>query len=258
MGIKIQSKSCPNCGANIKFDINDNSTICDYCGSQIQIEHQKRPIYVHNMNINVKHDHVKIEGLEDATINTLYINKGSEIFKWLLKGLIASIVLIWGLAATFIGVPIYGILLLIAGVLIIVPSTTKIFFKKFWIKLAIVSILVVVGFFGSVFNTYKIPAEFQGKYVSDTTDMTVEIKGNKIIVNDNGKITKEDIYCWEETYGTISYYNIKVNNGEYNFRLMHKGNTKYKFYNIIRYGNPENYFYNVKNEDDYVHFDGDE
>lgn len=258
MGIKIQSKSCPNCGANLKFDINDDSTICEFCGSQIQIEHQKRQLYVENMNINVKHDHVKIEGLEGATVNRLYINKNGEIFKWILKGLIAINLLIVGIPFTFTGVPIFGILLVLAGILTLVPSVSKIFFKKFWVKVAIVSTFTIIGSFFGVMNIYKIPAEFQGKYVSDTTNMTVEIKGNKIIVNDNGKITKEDIYCWEETYGTISYYNIKVNNGEYNFRLMHKGNRKYKFYNVVRYGNPENYFYNEKNADKYVHFEGDE
>lgn len=258
MGIKITSKSCPNCGANLKFDINDDTTICSYCGSQIQIEHQKRPVYVHKMNINIKGNYARIDGLEGATINSLYINKGGEIFKWISKTIIAIIVIILGLAFSFTAIPIFGILLIVAGILTLIPSTTKVFFNNFKIKLVIVSFLTVIGFFGGIMNIYKIPAQFQGKYVSDTTNMTVEIKGNTIIVNDNGKITKERIYCWEETYGTISYYNIKVNNGEYNFRLMFKGNTKYKFYDVIRYGNPENYFYNVKHEDDYFHFEGDE
>lgn len=258
MKLSIKSKSCPNCGANLKFDINDDTTICSYCGSQIEIEHQKRPIYVHNMNINVKNGYARIEGLEGATIHRIYINKGSEVFKWISKGLISIIILIFGLAFTFTSNPLFGLMMLAAAVLILVPSTSKIFFNRFITKVSIVSLLTVVGFFGSVLNIHKLPSQFQGKYISDTTSMTVEIKGNQIIVNDNGKITKETIYCWEETYGTISYYNIKVNNGEYNFRLMHKGNTKYKFYNVVRYGNPENYFYNVKHQEDYFHYDDDE
>ena len=68
----------------------------------------------------------------------------------------------------------------------------------------------------------------------------------------------ENIYCWKETYGVISYYNIKVNNGEYNFRLVYEGNLKYRFYDIVRYGQPHNFFYNVKHKDDYAHFDEDE
>lgn len=253
MGISIKSKSCPNCGANLKFDINDDITICSYCGSQIEIEHQKRPIYVHNMNINVKNGYARIEGLEGATINRIYINKGGEVFKWISKGIISVIVLILGMAFSFISNPLFGIMLLLAGILILIPSTNKVFARRFSVKVILVCVLTVIGFFGGIFSTYKLPSQFQGKYISDTTNMTVEIKGNQIIVNDNGKITKESIYCWEETYGTISYYNIKVNNGEYNFRLMHKGNTKYKFYDIIRYGNPENYFYNVNHQNDYFH-----
>ncbi len=33
MKIRLIQKSCPNCGANLKFNVNDESVTCDYCGT---------------------------------------------------------------------------------------------------------------------------------------------------------------------------------------------------------------------------------
>ena len=82
-----------------------------------------------------------------------------------------------------------------------------------------------------------------------------DIKGNKIIVNDDGHVVKEELYTWSETYGHIVYYNIKVNNGEYNFRICVNPSKGYQFFQAERSWSNKgmHYFYNTKNKtDEYV------
>lgn len=236
MKIRLIQKSCPNCGANLKFNVNDESVTCDYCGTYVLIEHQKE-----NMDIPIK------------TPNTqkIYVNKITEILKWVSRCIISFMLLVLGLAICSFSNPLYGIILIVAGIISILPSTLKLFGGIVYVKIAIISILFLIGFFGGIMNSYELPNEFQGKYVSDTTNLTIEIKGNIIIVNDNGDITKEKIYTWDETYGHFTYYNIKVDNGEYNFRIVDHGGVEYQFYQRPGdYGQPMHYFYNTKNETD--------
>lgn len=48
--MKIDSKVCPNCGANLKFNLNNDTTKCLYCNSIIKISNNKNDIN----NINDK------------------------------------------------------------------------------------------------------------------------------------------------------------------------------------------------------------
>lgn len=235
MVIQIRSKNCPNCGGNLRFDINDLTTICPYCGSQILIEHYRTPG----------------DDIENSK-NKLYVNTTAELCKWLAKAIIGSIIITLGFFWMFATNPIFGIMIMIAGVFAITPIKGKNFQKKLYIKIFIILAVVLFGLIGGAAGFYEIPSKFRGKYVSDTTNMTVEIRGNTITVNDNEKITKERIYCWEETYGTISVINIKVNNGEYNFRLQYVGDTEYKFYESEHYGKIDHYFYNIKNKEKFI------
>lgn len=234
--MKLIYKTCPNCGANLKFNVNDESVTCDYCGTFVLIEHEKQKM---NKPIELKN------------AQRIYVNKISEILKWVSRGIISSMLIILGLAFCAISIPISGIIMFIAGILAIIPPTFKIFARMVYVKIALIAVLAMFGFFAGVFCAYDLPNEFQGKYVSDTTNLTVEIKGNTIIINDNGEITKEKIYTWEETYGHFTYHNIKVNNGEYNFRIVNHGDVDYKFYlRNGQHGGPVHYFYNTKKETD--------
>lgn len=239
MEVFLINKKCPNCGANLKFGFSDVSVTCEYCDTHVLIEHQKSNTYKTSSNPNER---------------IIYVNKTTEILKWMSRILIGAMISIFGMAIASFSSPIYGGMLIVAGILAMLPYSLKIFHGHIYVKIAMVTILAVVGFLFGVFNSYDIPKEFQGKYVSETTNLTVEIRGNKIIVNDNGHIVKEKIYSWKETYGHIEYYNIKVNNGEYNFRICINPGKGYQFYQREKdWGSRGlHYFYNTKHQNDYV------
>ncbi|MBO5348587.1 MAG: hypothetical protein J6A89_02025 [Clostridia bacterium] len=236
MEIRLIQKRCPNCGANIKFKLDDKSATCAYCGTFVLIEYKKENMY---------------NPINEQNAKRIYVNKTAEILKWLSYGIVSCLLIIVGLAICSFSNPIYGIILILAGIISILPLKLKIFNKLPYLKSAIIAVFAFIGFFGGMFNSYELPTEFQGKYISDTTDLIVEIKGNTIIVNDDGNITKEKIYTWDETYGHITYYNIKVDDGEYNFRIVDNSGMEYQFYERPGdYGSPMHYFYNIKNETD--------
>jgi len=234
MEIRLIQKRCPNCGANIKFKLDDKSATCAYCGTFVLIEYKKENMY---------------NPINEQNAKRIYVNKTAEILKWLSYAIVSCLLIIVGLAICSFSNPIYGIILILAGILSILPLKIKIFDKVPYLKSAIIAVLAFIGFFGGMFNSYELPAEFQGKYISDTTNLIIEIKGNTIIVNDNGDITKEKIYTWDETYGHFTYHNIKVDDGEYNFRIVDMGGVEYQFYQRPGdYGSPMHYFYNIKKE----------
>ena len=171
MEMKLINKKCPNCGANLKFSLSDTSVTCEYCSTQVLIEHERANMY---------------KPVEDSNARRIYVNKATEVLKWISRILIGVMVGVMGLAVMSFSPPVYGMLLVIAGVLTLLPYTLKIFFGQVYVKVALIAILSVYGFMAGAVNSYKLPKEFQGKYVSDTTSLTVEIKGNTIIVNDDG------------------------------------------------------------------------
>ena len=236
MEIRLIQKRCPNFGANIKFKLDDTYATCAYCGTFVLIEYKKENMY---------------NPINEKNAKRIYVNKVAEILKWISSGIIAFMLVIIGLAFCSFSNPIYGSILVIAGIIAILPPTLKIFRGISYLKATIIAVLSLIGFFGSIFSSYELPKEFQGKYVSDTTNLTVEIKGNTIIVNDDGEITKERIYTWEQTYGHFTYHNIKVDDGEYNFRIVDNSGMEYQFYQRPGdYGSPMHFFYNTKNETD--------
>ena len=240
MDIRLINKKCTNCGANLKLSWNDTTVKCDYCNTQYLVEHEKNNMYKPTDNPNERR---------------LYVNTATEILKWISRILIGVMIACFGFAIMSFSSPIYGVMLVVAGILTMLPYTLKIFFGHIYVKIAIIAVLAIWGFMAGAINSYKLPKEFQGVYKSETTNLTVEIKGNKIIVNDNGHVVKEELYTWSETYGHIVYYNIKVNNGEYNFRICVNRGKGYQFYQAERIWSNEgmHYFYNTKNKtDEYV------
>ena len=243
MNIKLITKKCPNCGANLKFNMSDTSVTCEYCGTHAVIEHDRKNMYT----------------AAKAGVNRIYVNKAGEVFKWISRAILSVMLLVFGLASSSFSSPIYGIMMILGAILTILPISIKGIDKIPYLRTAIITIIFFIGFIGSCISMYKLPSEFQGKYVSDTTDMIVEIKGNNIKVKDGDYVIKEKIYTWEETWGNIKYYNIKVNDGEYEFRIVdNPGKGLYFFERAqhgdedVRYGAPKNYFYNTKNKDKYL------
>lgn len=240
MEIRLINKKCINCGANLKLSWHDTITLCEYCNTHYLIEHQKGNMYKSTDNSNERR---------------LYVNIATEILKWISRILIGTMISVIGIAITSFSNPLYGVLLVIAGVLTILPYTLKIFWGRIYVKIAIITVISVFAFIAGTVNSYELPKELQGTYKSDTTSMIVEIKGNTIIVNDNGHVVKEKLYTWSETYGHITYHNIKVNNGEYNFRICINPGKGYQFFQAERsWSNTGmHYFYNTKNKtDEYV------
>lgn len=239
MNIKLINKKCPNCGANLKFGFEDTSVTCEYCDTHVLIEYQRENMY---------------KPPENSKEVRIYVNKTTEIFKWISRILGGTMIAFMGMAIMSFSSVLPSIIMIVAGILAMLTPSLKIFGGNLYIKIGIVTILAVGGFFWGIADSYDLPKEFQGKYVSETTNLTVQIKGNKIIVNDNGHIVKEKLYTWKETYGHIVYHNIKVNNGEYNFRICINPGKGYQFYQCERlWSKGTHYFYNTKNKkDEYV------
>ncbi|MBP3707922.1 MAG: hypothetical protein J6J36_04875 [Clostridia bacterium] len=236
MDIKLITKKCPNCGANLKFNMSDTSVTCEYCGTYALIEHDRKNMYT----------------TTEPGVNRIYVNKAGEVFKWVSRAIISAMLLIFGIMMCSLSSPIYGVILIFGAILTMLPISIKGIDKIPHLRAAIIAIIFFVGFFGGCMSMYELPSEFQGKYVSDTSGIIVEIKGNNIKVTDGDYVVKEKLYTWEETWGHVTYHNIKVNNGEYEFRLVDHGGVEFQFYERAPYGTPKTFYYNTKNKSKYI------
>lgn len=201
--MKISAKSCPNCGANLKFKLNDEFTTCQYCRSKIKIKERKK-----QYDRDYKYE--------------IYINKKWEVFKWIMSILHLPFTLLIAYLLITRSNPIFSILIVLGGVLSIPALANLVFKNNRIIKVITIELLIVVGFIGSVVTIY--PFNIDGKLYSKNSDMVIEIKGNYITIEQNGKKTKEKLnYKLGTEANNRKYYTITT--------------SKYKFLYIQTNGN---------------------
>lgn len=232
--IIITTKSCPNCGANLKFDIDDKITMCDYCGSQILIENRK--------------DNTTQNNHTDQ--NNIYVNRNWEIFKWILSILHLPLALFIGIFGIVSSNPIFGILIILGGILSIPKISELVFKNKRILKVIIIESLIVIGIIGTACTMY--PFKIEGKLVSDQTDMTVEFKGNNIIIEVDGEVIEKNFEC-EETASIYGFeiYKIEVDDYTFVYRKPTEKGIHNKFYLTDRFGNELYTFYSEDDKDSY-------
>ena len=221
--MKITSKNCPNCGAGIEFNIGDNMTMCSYCNSQI--------------NIDWEHKHKNEQ-------NSLSLNRNWEIFKWIYSLIHVPIILLIGIILLTCSDPQYGLILIIGGILSI-PNISKIIYKKHKIiKFIVIELLIVIGFIGGILNIF--PININSKMYSSTTNMTIKINGNYIIIETDGKKIKERYKC-EKELSIMGVDVYKITTSRYTFKFSHsvkdESGINDKFYMVDKYGQILEEFY---------------
>ena len=60
--MKLIEKTCPNCGANLKFNKNDEKVVCEYCKKEFLIEEDKEH----------KDYHLELAGVDKAVVKGLF------------------------------------------------------------------------------------------------------------------------------------------------------------------------------------------
>lgn len=225
--MKITSKNCPNCGALLEFNIGDEKTICNYCQSQINIDWENKK------SINSK--------------DIIHMNKNWEIFKNVFAFIHFPIIILLGIILLFCSEKIYGLILIISGILSIPYISNLIFRKLHIVKIIVIEIMIIIGLIGGLINIY--PITIKDKFYSDTTNMIVEVKGNYIIINEDGKITKERYQFREllHLYG-VNVYELKTS--KYTFKYKHYDkdatNIKDELYIINEYDETLDTFHTKK------------
>lgn len=235
--MKMISKNCPNCGAEIKFNIGDYMTMCDYCSSQINIDWGKTS---NNYQKNQK---------------IIQMNQNWEIFKLIFFSIHSALIIILAIVFLNCSELSYSLVLLLGGVLSFPIISKFIFREKRILQFITIELLIVIGFVGGILNVY--PIEIKHKFYSESLNMSVQIKGNYIIMEQEGEKTKERYKC-EKTlsmYG-ITYYEITTS--KYKFKYRHKEKDKDgvedQFYLVDKYGDEieELYIINKNNSLNYI------
>lgn len=195
--MKISTKSCPNCGANLKFNLNSEYAICRFCNSQIKIGNKK--------NIKNEKDY-------------LYVNKSFEVFKWIMSLLHLPFTILIACLLIKRSNPIFSILIIIGGILSIPGISNLVFKKNRILKIVFIELLIIIGIFGAALTNY--PFVIHGKLYSNISDKIIEFKGNYIIIEEDGKKTKEKYnYKEDASLGDLTCYTIKTD--KYTFNYCH-------------------------------------
>ena len=200
--MKITAKSCPNCGANLKFDLKDTETECHYCHSIIKISNNK-------VNKDLK--------------DIIYVNKSWEVFKWIMALLHLPLTILIAYFLISRSNPIFSIMLVIGGILSIPVIANLVFRYNRILKVVVIELLIVIGLFGSITTIY--PIHINGKLYSKESSMIIEFKGNDIIIEENGVKTKEKYRIDKKVYANgVTYYTIVTK--KYTFSYSHHDNDR--------------------------------